>query len=297
MSAKPEQVAVVFVDLSGFTRLSENIAFTTLMKVLEVFYTAISMSAKKYGGIVSAFLGDGAMIIFAKDLRNADACDVEECESDDRQYESMLSSLNMSESVSTKRQQVTVSRVYADITRRAASFILDVNSEIEKVQCDRDVILGQIISQLDVRAGAHCGQALLGVMGSQLRLTYTALGDVANTASRIEQATRKLCVKALVSETMAQILQKHFLIREAGSVLAKGKTQELKVFQLGQTKDAQLFQQYEESQLLARSGKCDTAITRLERALTQWPDDVIIRNLYSGLVQSSGVVLPPLKWT
>lgn len=115
------------------------------------------------------------------------------------------------------------------------------------MQCDRDVILGQIISQLDVRAGAHCGQALLGVMGSQLRLTYTALGDVVNTASRIEQATRKLCVKALVSETMAQILQKHFLIREAGSVLAKGKTQELKVFQLGQTKDAQLFQQYEES--------------------------------------------------
>ena len=111
MSAKPEQVAVVFVDLSGFTRLSENIAFTTLMKVLEVFYTAISVSAKKYGGIVSAFLGDGAMIIFAKDLGNADACDVEECESEDRQYESMLSSLNMSESVSTKRQQVTVSRV------------------------------------------------------------------------------------------------------------------------------------------------------------------------------------------
>lgn len=48
--------------------------------------------------------------------------------------------------------------------------------------------------------------------------------------------------------------------------------------------------------MLARSGKCDSAITSLERALTQWPDDVIIRNLYSELVQSSGLVLPPLKW-
>lgn len=209
----------------------------------------------------------------------------------------MLSSLNLSESASTKHQQVTVSRTQTNITTRAASFILDVNSAIDHVQCDDDVILSQIIQQLDVRAGAHCGQALLGVMGSQLRLTYTALGDVVNTASRIEQATRKLHVKALVSETMAQILQKHFLIREAGSVLAKGKTQELKVFQLGQAKDAPLFRQYEECQILARHGKCDAAITSLERALTQWPEDVIIKNLYSELVQSSGLILPPLKWT
>lgn len=55
----------MFVDLSGFTKLSENIAFSTLMRVLEVFYTAISVSAEKYGGIVSTFLGDGAMIVFA----------------------------------------------------------------------------------------------------------------------------------------------------------------------------------------------------------------------------------------
>lgn len=240
ISAKPEQVAVVFVDLSGFTRLSENIAFSTLMRVLEMFYTAISVSAEKYGGIVSSFLGDGAMIIFAKNLED-DASDGEGAEPKDRQYENMLSSLNMSESASTRHPQITVSRVQADVTKRAASFILDINSAIENVQCENDVILRQIVSQLDVRAGAHCGQALLGVMGSQLRLTYTALGDVVNTASRIEQATRKLCVKALVSETMAQILQKHFLIREAGSVLAKGKTQELRVFQLGQAKDAELF--------------------------------------------------------
>lgn len=296
MSAKPEQVAVVFVDLSGFTRLSENIAFTTLMRVLEVFYAAISASAEKYGGIVSAFLGDGAMIVFSESLGSTGDPGEYEHEHAEKCYENLLNSLNVSESASTKHRLVTVSRVQADLTKRAAAFILDINSAIEGVRCENDVILRQIVSQLDVRAGAHCGQALLGVMGSQLRLTYTALGDVVNTASRIEQATRKLRVKALVSETMAQILQKHFLIREAGSVLAKGKTQELKVFQLGQSRDAQLFQQYDECQMLARSGKCDAAITALEHALGLWPDDIILRNLYSELVQSSGLVLPPLKW-
>ena len=165
-SAKPEQVAIVFVDLSGFTKLSENIAFTTLMRVLEVFYTAISVSAEKYGGIVSTFLGDGAMVIFAKNLEDADAHSSCESEIEDKQYEDMLSGLNMSESISTKRQEITVSRIQADVTKRAASFILEINLAIERAHCDDDVILGQIISQLDVRAGAHCGQALLGVMGS-----------------------------------------------------------------------------------------------------------------------------------
>ena len=58
-------MAIVFVDLSGFTKLSENLAFDRLMRMLEIFYTAVSESAQKYGGIISTFLGDGAMIIFS----------------------------------------------------------------------------------------------------------------------------------------------------------------------------------------------------------------------------------------
>ena len=49
--------------------------------------------------------------------------------------------------------------------------------------------------------------------------------------------------------------------------------------------------------MLAKSGKCDAAINSLEHALARWPNDVIIRNLYSELVQSSGLVLEPVRWS
>ena len=40
--------------------------------------------------------------------------------------------------------------------------------------------------QLTVRLGAHTGPVVVGVIGDDLRMDYTAIGDTTNLASRIE---------------------------------------------------------------------------------------------------------------
>ena len=55
------------------------------------------------------------------------------------------------------------------------------------------------MNTLDIRAGINCGQCLVGTFGSEEKYVYTAIGDIVNTASRIEQATRIFNVKALAS--------------------------------------------------------------------------------------------------
>ncbi|OPY93891.1 adenylate cyclase [Bradyrhizobium sacchari] len=64
--AKPvrQDAAVVFIDLSGFTGLSERTDPDDLQDILKAFHVLIDKTAVDCGGVIISFLGDGAMILF-----------------------------------------------------------------------------------------------------------------------------------------------------------------------------------------------------------------------------------------
>lgn len=59
-----QDAAVVFIDLSGFTTLSEKIDPDALQDLLRTFHALIDKAAVDCGGMITGFLGDGAMILF-----------------------------------------------------------------------------------------------------------------------------------------------------------------------------------------------------------------------------------------
>ena len=59
-----QNAAVVFIDLSGFTGLSEQTDPDAIQEVLKAFHALIDRTAVDCGGTVTGFLGDGAMILF-----------------------------------------------------------------------------------------------------------------------------------------------------------------------------------------------------------------------------------------
>lgn len=59
-----QDAAVVFIDLSGFTALSEKIDPDELQDLLKTFHALIDRVAVDCGGMITGFLGDGAMILF-----------------------------------------------------------------------------------------------------------------------------------------------------------------------------------------------------------------------------------------
>lgn len=59
-----QDAAVVFIDLSGFTGLSERTNPDALQEILKAFHALIDKTAVDCGGMITGFLGDGAMILF-----------------------------------------------------------------------------------------------------------------------------------------------------------------------------------------------------------------------------------------
>jgi adenylate cyclase len=77
-----EDAAVVFIDLSGFTGLSETLGPNATRELLSAFHMLVDEGVTECGGIVTGFMGDGAMILFglpepaADDASRAASCSV-----------------------------------------------------------------------------------------------------------------------------------------------------------------------------------------------------------------------------
>ena len=59
-----QNAAIVFIDLSGFTSLSERLGPDRIRELLKDFHALVDKEAVTCGGIITSFLGDGAMILF-----------------------------------------------------------------------------------------------------------------------------------------------------------------------------------------------------------------------------------------
>lgn len=85
---------------------------------------------------------------------------------------------------------------------------------------------------LRTRIGLHCGQAIVGNVGSSDRMSYTALGTTVNLAARLEAANREMGTSILVSQEMAHTNAGLFEFRSAGTVDLKGFSDPVEVFEL-----------------------------------------------------------------
>jgi len=140
------------------------------------------------------------------------------------------------------------------------------------------------------RIGVHSGVAAVGNFGSHERLSYTASGDAVNAASRLEGLNKHFGTRLCVSDA-TRVLCKGVTFRPIGSVILKGKTAALDVWEPlhDGACSADFLARYDEAFAAARDHKT-AACELFTRLCAESPDDPIVRFYHERLRQGeSGI--------
>jgi len=78
--------------------------------------------------------------------------------------------------------------------------------------------------------GIHCGDAVLGLIGTEKRLEYTAISDSVNVAKRIQENSARNQI--LISKIAYERVKKEVKAKPHADMSLKGKTQPLEVFEV-----------------------------------------------------------------
>ena len=88
-------------------------------------------------------------------------------------------------------------------------------------------------SRFAVRIGLHCGECLIGNVGTATRFTYTAIGDCVNLASRLEGLNKTYGTQIIASSAFQQEAgDAEFFWRRLDRVAVAGRAAPLDVFEL-----------------------------------------------------------------
>ena len=142
-------VSACFVDLVGFTRMSNRMAPEAVCETVNLFLAGVSRLAETMNGRMDKFLGDGVLITFG----DGDQLPVE-----------------------SHSRQGTADAMLA-FCERMPKAMAELNDALDR---------RALPASLAMRMGAASGYCTVGDFGKGERLDYTVIGPAVNLASRLE---------------------------------------------------------------------------------------------------------------
>ena len=169
-------VTVLFVDVSGFTALSEGLDPEDVHALMDRAFELMLGEVHRYEGTVNQFLGDGLMALFGAPVAHED-------------------------------HPLRAVHAARSLQRVLASYRNDLRAQ-------RGI-------EFQVRMGLNTGAVVVGKIGDNLRMDYTAVGDTTNLAARLLALAEP--GQILVSEDIAKVVGPYFVLQPVGEVSVKGK--------------------------------------------------------------------------
>ncbi len=185
--------SIFFSDIKGFSGISENLTASAMVQLLNAYFAAVTRQIRDQNGIIDKFIGDSVMAFWTAPFSVGDHYAIDAC----------LAALAQQQAI--------------------GSF----QTELPQV-----IGLRRNLPEFAVRMGIATGEVVIGTIGSDLTKSYTVIGDVVNTASRLEGVNKVYGTRIIIDEGTWRLAQGAIEARELDLLTVAGKTEPLKVFEL-----------------------------------------------------------------
>jgi class 3 adenylate cyclase/CHASE2 domain-containing sensor protein len=162
---------------------------------------------------------------------------------------------------------------------QAAAAALQMQKRLEEVRHRWKETWGVEIRH---RIGINSGVCTVGNIGSERKTNYTAMGDVVNLSSRIQDVNKRYGTTILMSEYTASQVAGRFLVREIESVAVDGRKAPVTVYELRDVRGKSIptalssfFEFYNQGLTAYKKKDWDEAAAFFQHALTFQPDDSV----------------------
>ena len=183
-------IAVLFVDIRGFTTMSESLKPEEVVEILNEYLGLTTQAIFDHGGTLDKFVGDATMAVFNAPF-----------DLDDYIFRAVATAWDM---------QAGADRIAEKFRKRYG----------------KSVSFG---------IGVNCGNAVVGNIGCDFRMDYTAIGDTVNTAARLESNAKP--GQILISKDVYEAVKDRALATPIGEIPLKGKSNGVFVYQLDGVKN------------------------------------------------------------
>jgi len=232
-------ITLLFSDVRGFTSLSETHPAEPLVAQLNQYLNRMVGIVFEHRGSIDKFIGDAVMAVWGRLREQADAHQLAEDAAD-----GLESALRMREA------------------------LRELNLEWKE----------RGLPELAFGIGLHLGEAIVGNIGSDTRMEFTAIGDSVNQASRLEGLTKIYGTDLLVSQIIRDSAPDRYVFRTVDRVRVVGKSKSLEIFTVLSRADVEPspgLAAWEEGVLEYRAGNFTAALKRVEEAAALGLQDTI----------------------
>lgn len=185
LGGENRHVAVLFVDIRGFTTMSESLQPEEVVEILNEYLSLTTQAIFDHGGTLDKFVGDATMAVFNAPF------DLE------------------------------------DYIFRAVCTAWDMQAGAEAIAEKFRERYGKSVS---FGIGINCGNAVVGNIGCDFRMDYTAIGDTVNTAARLESNAKP--GQILISSDVYEAVKGRVEATPIGEIALKGKSKGVFVYQI-----------------------------------------------------------------
>ena len=198
ISGENKWVTLSFTDISSYSTIIEHMSPKVAVEFLNEYFTAMHDVIEQHGGHILNYIGDCIMVVFGAPE-----------EMDNHENQAIKCAMKMREKLA------------------------ELNSRWDESELSR-YWSNHGIEKITARTGVHTGSIIAGNIGSERMLQYSAIGDVVNVASRLEQANKEFGTDIAFSKEIYTALTKDLnsKAKSQGAISLKGREGETQVYSI-----------------------------------------------------------------